>query len=354
MMELATHILIFLVGLIALSKGADYFVEYSARMAKRLGVSDLVIGLTVTSIGTSLPELASSLSAATQKQSGLIIGNIIGSNIANIGLILGLAATIRPFSTDKKMHDRDGYVMIASVLLFFMFALNNTLGLWESIFFLVLYLSYILFIIHTEKKEKEGQFRHFMKFVFDFEYIAPLKKSLNRNSKKNNSSDLKEISEFHQFDKQELLKEGLVVIICCVSIVLGAKYLVQEAVWTAKAVGVPGSVIGLTMVSLGTSLPELLVSISAIRKNKGGIIVGNVIGSNIANLLLILGICGLILPLSISEITVTLMIPIMLFFSLILMIFIRSDWKLTRLQGIFIMIAYFLFIALTFIRGWSI
>lgn len=356
MFEIFVHAGVFIVSLVALAKGADYFVEYSARLAKRFGVSDLVIGLTVTSIGTSLPELASSLSAALQNQTGIIIGGIVGSNIANIGLILGFSAIVAPFATDKKMHDRDGYVMLASVLLFFLFVLNNKIEFWEALIFLVLYVCYILFVMKTEKEQKEAQFRDFMKFVFDFEYVSPLSSGLKKLARRQKSQ--KESIETPPTSpvlmSKDLVVEAGIVVAACGAIIVGARYLIQEAVWVAKMAGLPESIIGLSMIAIGTSLPELLVSISAVRKNKGGIVVGNVVGSNIANLFLILGTCGVTVPIAVSEISVTLMTPILLFFSLGLMVMIRSNWHLSRAKGALILIAYVGFIATAFWRGWDV
>ena len=145
-----THIAIFIVALIFLAKGADFFVEYAARLAKSFGVSDFIIGLTITSIGTSVPELAAAVSAALQDHTGLIIGNVVGSNIANIGLILGLSAALRPFSTESKMYERDGYIMIATVILFFAFSLNNHISAFEALIFILSYIFYILFLIRSD------------------------------------------------------------------------------------------------------------------------------------------------------------------------------------------------------------
>ncbi|HAG90786.1 MAG TPA: sodium:proton exchanger, partial [Bdellovibrionales bacterium] len=175
------HFGIFLVALVALAKGADLFVESSAKIAKRLGVSDLVIGLTITSIGTSVPELASSISASLNQAPELIVGNIVGSNIANIGLILGLSALLRSIQTDAKMHDRDGLIMIASTALFFLFSLDNRINEVESGIFLLLYLMYIFFVILSSVRDRAYHFRDFMKFVFDFEYVEPVKQSLKMN-----------------------------------------------------------------------------------------------------------------------------------------------------------------------------
>lgn len=176
-----THLIVFIIALIALIKGADLFVEYAAKVAKRFGVSDLLISLTITSIGTSIPELASSISAAINNAPQLIIGNIVGSNIANTGLILGFSALMAPIRTDVKMHDRDGLIMIASAGLLFLASLNNLLSILEAIEFLIMYIFYLFFVVISSVDERAYQFRDFIKFVFDFEYIKPVKEKFPRH-----------------------------------------------------------------------------------------------------------------------------------------------------------------------------
>lgn len=349
-----SQIAIFIVSLVLLAKGADYFVEYSGRIAKRFNVSDFIIGLTITSIGTSVPELAASISASVNGYPGIIIGNVVGSNIANIGLILGLSATFKAFQTEKKMYERDGFIMITSVLLFFVFVLNNLISRYEAALLLIAYVFYLFFLIKTDSKEKPYQFRDFMKYVFDFEYITPLRsklyKSLLRKPKAERTPREDQIVK--GFSK-DLLKDIVLVVISCIAVVIGAKYLINSAVWFAALLDIPDSVVGLSIVAVGTSLPELTVSLSAVKKGKGGIVVGNVLGSNIANVFLILGVSASIGPMTVSEISVTYTIPIMLFFSLAFLYFVKSDWQIKRYQGALAIAAYVIFMALAFVLGWS-
>lgn len=349
-----SQIAIFLVAFVLLAKGADYFVEYSARVAKRFNVSDFIIGLTITSIGTSVPELAASISASLNGSPGLVVGNVVGSNIANIGLILGLSATLSAFQTERKMYERDGFIMIASVLLFFAFVLNNQIGRIEAIVLLLAYIFYLVFLIKTDQEERPYQFRNFMQYVFDFEYMTPLRSRLYtfllRKPKEERTP--KEAEMVKRFSLS-LLKEVSIVIASCVAVVFGAKYLISSAIWFADLMDIPENVVGLSIVAVGTSLPELTVSLSAARKGRGGIVVGNVLGSNIANVFLILGVSANISPLEVTEVSVTYTIPIMLFFSLALLYFIKSDWQVKRYQGVLAMLLYVLFIALAFLQGWS-
>jgi cation:H+ antiporter len=345
------HILIFVVSLAMLSKGSDYFVEYAGRIAKRLGVSDFVIGLTLTSIGTSVPELAASISASLNDASGLVIGNVVGSNIANIGLILGVSAIISSFATDQKMYQRDGYIMLAAVILLFMSALDNVISTWESVSMLVGYLFYLLFIIKSDKEARAYHFQDFMKYIFDFEYIPPVKAKLSGFLRRR--SQVNEGETAFSKIRMGLLTDLLVVTVSAIGIMFGARYLVQEAMWFAQLLSIPESVIGVSFVAVGTSLPELTVSISAARSGRGDMVVGNIIGSNIANILLILGTSGLLTTLQIQEISVVYTIPIMLFFSIALLYFIKSDWTISRSQGILAVLAYVAFMVMAFTLGWS-
>lgn len=349
-----SHIIILIVAFILLAMGAEYFVEYSARVAKRFSVSDFIIGLTITSIGTSVPELAASVSASLNGYSGIVIGNVVGSNIANVGLILGISATFKAFRTQKKMYERDGFIMIASVLLFFGFALNNSIGLPEAIIMLLSYIFYLFFLIKTDKSKKEVHFRDFMKYVFDFEYISPLKSKLYQiAARKPKEERTTQEKESVRFLTKGLIKDMLVIILSCLAVMFGSKYLVDEAIWLAQLLSVPESIIGLSLIAVGTSLPELTVSLSAVRKGKGGMVVGNVLGSNIANVLLVIGVSGTINPMAIAEISVTYTIPILLFFSLGLLYFIKSDWQIKRYQGVLAIFAYITFMILAFVLGWS-
>lgn len=350
-----SHIAIFIVSLVLLAKGADYFVEYSARLARKFSVSDFIIGLTITSIGTSIPELAASISASVNHYSGIVIGNVVGSNIANIGLILGASAAFKAFTTEKKMYERDGFIMIASVLLFFGLSLDNNISLPEAIIMLLAYFFYILFIIKTDSAEEAYKFRDFLKYVFEFRYLSPLKpgRLYRRAFRKPKEERTVQEEEAVKIFTKDLFKDFAIIILSCLAIMFGAKYLVIEAVWLANLLNVPESVVGLSIIAVGTSLPELSVSLSAVKKGKAGMVVGNVMGSNIANILLIIGVSGTINPMPIAEISVTYTIPILLFFSLALLYFIKSDWEIKRYQGVIAVIAYITFMVLAFVRGWS-
>lgn len=345
------NILIFLFGLIVLVKGADFFIESIAKIAKKFGVSDFLIGLTLTSIGTSLPELASSISASMGKHFDLVIGNIVGSNIANIGLIIGITAIIKPFKTTKKMYQRDGHIMIATVLLFFFFSLDNYISKIESVILLLVYIFYTLFILKSDDTKINYRFHDFMNYVFNMEYLSTIKSRLIKKAmEKPESKRTLSENRIIQLFREGIIKDIIISAISLYAVIYGAGLLVKEAIILAEIFNVSHGIIALSLVAIGTSLPELVVSITAVKKGFNTLITGNVLGSNIANICLIIGISGLINPIAISEKDVSYTIPIMLFFSLAFLQFIRSDWKIERKQGVLLLAAYIVFIFFAFLR----
>ena len=348
------EILLLIFGLVLLVKGANYFVEASARLAKKLGVSEFIIGLTLTAIGTSVPELASSISAAVQGAPGLIIGNVVGSNIANIGLVIGIAACIGSFKTNKKMYNRDAYFLMLSVIALIFFALDGSINGIEAIGLLILYFSYVMFLIATkDARNKSHHFSNFLDYFFKFKYIISIKtKIVQQALKKNSHEKTTKQRQVKRLFKESILADFCIMSLALVAIVIGAKYLVLEAVWLAELLSIPKNLIGLSLIAIGTSLPELMVSITAARKGFGGILLGNILGSNIANTFLILGVSSSIIPISISELSITYTIPIMAFFSLFLVYIVQLK-KITRKHGIIALTSYIIFMICAFLLGWS-
>lgn len=335
-------------SLAVLGKSAEVLVEYAARVARRFQVSDLVVGLLITSIGTSLPELTSSIAASLAGSSALVIGNVVGSNIANIGLVIGIAAVVRPFATEPKMHDRDGFVLIATVVLFFALAQDNRISRIEAGMFLFVYLAYVFFVARSDTGEVKHRFGDFLKFMFDMEYAAPVVRGLSGRGPARTRSE-----PGGGIERTGLIREGGLIVLSTAALVVSARYVVSGAIGIAQSLDVPENLIGLSVVAVGTSLPELLVAVAAARRGKAELIVGNVMGSNIANTLLICGLAGLVRPLDVPELSVVYTIPIMLFFSLALLHFIRSDWRISRAQGVAAIVAYVLFLSAAFIQGWG-
>lgn len=368
------NILVFLGGLVLLVRGADLFVLTSSLIARRFGVSEFVIGLTLVSVGTSVPELASSLAASFQQASGIVMGNILGSNIANIGLIAGMVALLTNIRTEEVMLRRDGYIMLFSSFLLFLFMLDFKISRLEALIFILLYLIYLLFLFEKVKKhEGDIYFKDFMIYIIKFEYIFDLisrinlqarryreeKQGAGKKTERKNGTEKRAITESEtesvteeyedvdidvteeHLQETSLLAEFFKLIASLAAIIIGANYFVEEAIFFAMLFDVPETIIGISLVAVGTSIPELMVTVSAARSDYGGIALGNVIGSNIANILLILGCSGLVHPIMTTDIGTFYIAPFMLIISTLFLLFIRTGWKVKRLEGVVMLLLYF-------------
>jgi len=344
-----SNLVLFVLGLVLLVKGADFFVKSAAAIAQKLGVSGFVIGLTLVALGTSIPELASSVFAALKGESGIVIGNVVGSNIANIGLIVGLGALIATLKTREEMLKRDGYIMLFAALLFYVFIVNGRVSRGEALIFLLLYVAYILFLFEcTPKSRDEYVFNDFIRYFVGFRYLVTLKNSIVPALSNKKGITTKPGEKITELSETGLIKDFFVLTVSGCAIVLGANYLVNEAIFFAEFFDIPKTVIGISLVAVGTSLPEVGVTLSAARQGYGSIAVGNVIGSNIANVFLVLGVSALIFPLAVIKSTVYYNAPFMIFMSILLLIFIRTNWEIRRIEGIAFLLLYSLFVTVLF------
>ncbi|MCK5255267.1 MAG: calcium/sodium antiporter [Deltaproteobacteria bacterium] len=342
-----TEAVLFFIGLVLLVKGSDFFVASAMRISKRLGVSEFVIGPTLVAFGTSLPEMGASIVASIKHQSGIVVGNVLGSNVANIGLIMGIVAVLWVLKTNSQMLKRDGYIMLFAAVLFYIFLFNGVVSRIEGSVFLVLYVVYVLFVIETaSKSDQVYHFKDFITYFFKFSYIHTISKGFflgNYKGKKGHSEDT--------FTKGGILKELGIIVLSIIAICYGAKFLVEEAVFFAKFFHVPQTLIGLSLIAIGTSLPELAVSLSAARKGFGNIVVGNVIGSNIANIFLIIGVSSIISPLAVIKSTIFISAPFMIFMTLLFLFFMLSRKQLERIEAIILLLLYGFFLSYMFVYG---
>lgn len=298
-----------IVGLALLVSGAELLVRGSSSLALRLGVQPLIIGLTIVALGTSSPELLVSVKAALQNSPGLSLGNVIGSNICNIALILGISAVIRPIEVHRQLLRLDIPVMIISSILLCLFLLDGHLVRWEGAFFFAALLTYIGYTIYKTRQLRPG--------------VA-----------------LSEIgSDDIQIESRPLSLLAVFITGGLILLLIGANLFVDGAIELAVMMGVSKAVIGLTIVALGTSLPELATSIVASIKKEGDISVGNVIGSNIFNILCILGITALIHPLWSDAITTVDLIT-MLSVACLTLPLLRTGFRLSRLEGVLLILIY--------------
>ncbi len=293
---------------------------------------------------TSLPEFASAISAALKGHTGLIIGNVIGANIANIGLNLGLSSIIIALQIRKDMFRRDGIFLITVSILFLIFSLNKVISRMEGIILYTLFMFYIGYLFKFQPGKGKFGFKTYLangeflrKFVRPATYKEIVSTSFNFISPKKSLTP--EEQSFFDF-----FKNVFILILGAFAVFYGAKYVVPSAVNIAYYFKIPEDLVGLVLLSLGTTLPELTVSLTAIKKGLNNILIGNVLGSNIANLLLIGGVSAIIHPLAINTISLYYTIPFMVLMTFMLLTFIRSHWILRMFEGLILLIFYILFI----------
>lgn len=316
-MTLAIAILI--VGLVLLYFGAEGLVRGSSSLALRLGVGPLLVGLTVVAFGTSTPELVVSLKAAYLGQGDISVGNVVGSNICNIGLILGFSALIIPIKVASQIVRVDTPIMIGVTALALFCLHDGSLSRAEGIVLFVLLVAYVLFSIRLAKQQATD----------------PLAGEFSEEIK---------ISKWGVWQDIAFIVAGLVML------VFGARFLVEAAIDIAKAFGLSEAVIGLTIVAMGTSLPEFATSLVAALKKEADIAVGNVVGSNIFNVLGILGISSAVTPLSSAGIT-DIDLGVMAGFAVVLWIFSRTGFRITRTEGLILLVAYVGYISWLILRS---
>ncbi len=321
------NLILLIIGFVALVKGADYFVDGSATLAKVFRVPSLIIGLTIVALGTSAPELAVSSTAALQGSNEIALSNVVGSNMFNLLVVLGACALFSTVPGNKDIFKRDFPFSIITTILVLVFTLSSSafsggllshnmadqagiIGRAEGIVLIVIFIGYILWLIRAAKNNKTEE------------------------------------------SKEELMpvwKCALFIILGLVAIVAGGQAVVYSAKEIARALGMTETLIGLTVVAFGTSLPELVTSIVAARKKETGLAVGNVIGSNIFNLMLILGVSATLHPVAVNFASFFDLI-ILIFMSLITYIFLISKKELNRTEGIIMIAIYVAQIAFAIIR----
>jgi cation:H+ antiporter len=301
-------LLYLLVGLVLLYFGAEGLVRGSSSLALRLGLSPLVVGLTVVAFGTSSPELMVSLKAALNGQGAISVGNVVGSNICNIGLILGLSALITPIATSSQIIRIDIPVMIGVTLVSLVFLADESIGFPEGAALFSLLIVYVVFSIYLARRSMGDALEQ-------------------------------EFTEEVHISKQGVALDLLMVAGGLALLVFGARYLVDGAVIIARSFGWSDALIGLTIVAVGTSLPELATSLLAAIKKEADIAVGNIVGSNIFNLLGILGISAMVTPLSAEGIN-GLDLAVMTGFAVLLWPFARYQRRICRWKAVIFLAGY--------------
>lgn len=312
-----TAFLFILAGVALLYFGGERLIDDASEIAGSLGMSPIVVGLTVVAFGTSSPELAASLAAALTGTPEVAFGNVVGSNIANLGLILGLTALVSPLLAAARFLVRELPFLLAASVGSVAVVLDGTVGRIDAVILLLGIGLYLWWLLHEGFPEAQTVMAE-----FEDEYGHPAK---------------------------ALWKSVLGVAVAVVLLVLGARLLVHGAVEIARDAGISERVIGLTVVALGTSLPELAGSLAATIKGKADIALGNLIGSNVFNLLFILGTTALVQPLAVERSAALVDLAVMLGFTIVVWPFLWSHLRIGRLEGATLLLGYVVYMGSLFV-----
>lgn len=304
-----------IVGFVLLIKGADFFVEGSSSVAKKLRVPSIIIGMTIVAMGTSLPETSVSVSASIAAKNDLAISNVIGSNIFNLMVVCGICAVLCPLTVDGTTLKRDfPFSIVMAGLLMALGGIDGVVGRFDGILFLVLFVVFLLIMIYSAKKSRDNS--------------AP---------------------EADEYKIMPIWKCILYMVGGIAAIAAGGEMVVEGASDIARAFGMSENLIGMTIVALGTSLPELVTSVVAARKNELDMALGNVIGSNIFNILFVLGIASAISPVSYTNENL-IDSAVLIVMSMIVLIFCLPKKRLIRWNGAAMLALYAGYTAYIFTR----
>lgn len=343
--SMAINIVLLVLGVIIVLKGADWLTDGAVNIATRFGVSQMVIGLTIVAMGTSMPEFCVSMVSALKGTPDLAVGNVVGSNTLNTLLIVGCSALVAPIMVKRSSVKRDIPFAVVSSLLMLLFCLDGAIGRVDAA---VLFAGFCLFMFVTLKYAKTTE-EHAATVATSGAATAISEASTSQASSSEASSSeasAPEASssepsapEASQASGTSMLKAVVMLVVGLLCLIAGSNMFVDNASFVASSLGVSDAVIGLTIVAGGTSLPELATSMVSAKKGNSDIAIGNVIGSNVFNILMIIGITGLVKPMHIAGIT-TLDLIMMLASMLLMWFFCRTTYKVKRWEGAVLTIVY--------------
>lgn len=317
-------VFVLIIGFVLLIKGADFFVEGASSVAKMLKVPSLIIGMTIVAMGTSLPETSVSIAASMNNQNTLAVSNVVGSNIFNLMVVLGVCAVIAELKVSKDVLKRDyPFSVLCAILLLVAGVIGMTLGRMDGIIFLVIFAVFIFYLIKSAlDARKRGE-------------ISEKEREMNE--------------EMEEMKDLPVWKCILYIVGGAIAIKYGGDWVVDSASVIATSFGISATLVGLTICSVGTSLPELVTSIVAARKNELDMAVGNVVGSNVFNILMVLGIAATVSPIAfLTENIID--IVVLLVFSLITWVLCVTQKKLSKKEGILMLVLYTIYLVYICIR----
>ena len=314
------EIIIIFIGFIFLVKGADLLVKAATSIAKKFGLSEMLIGLTIVAVGTSLPEIFITITSSAEGHSDLIIGNAIGSCICNFLLVIGISSIIRPVKFDKRIVNKHLPIGIAAMILLLFLGNTNKVGdnhiitRGQGVILLFCTLAYIIFTIYEERAIKDKKI------------------------------DEEIIKDVESKEEKSIFKIAIFLIVGILGLKFGSDFVVNSSISIATKLGLSEKFIGMTIVAIGTALPEIITGIIASRKNETDLLIGNLTGSNILNLCLLIGLGAVINPLTfISDFNRSIIVLIVITYFLQWIARKNKKNELNRKVGIFMMIIYFIY-----------
>lgn len=316
-------LLVLLIGFLFLIKGADIFVDGASSIAKKFKVPSMIIGLTIVAMGTSAPEAAVSITSSLAGQNDMAVANVVGSNLFNVLMVLGISSIIAKLPVDSNTIKKDAPLLLMVSALLLLFCVDMKVGRVEGLILLALFTYFIIDMIKTAKKS-----------ISQEDEVVECDSNVAVEVEEANFSMVKTI---------------LVCLVGIVGIVLGGDMVVDSATKIATSMGMSANLVGLTIVAVGTSLPEFVTSIVATKKGETDIAIGNVVGSNLFNILFVLGLSAAISPIGISMMAVTDVI-FMLITGVIMFAFMKKDESLVKWQGMIFVVLYIAYMAYSIMR----
>jgi len=306
-------IILFIIGFVLITKGADMFINCTVEIGKKTHISELILGATIVSFATTLPELTVSLCASINNQTTMSLGNAVGSIICNTGLILGLVGFISPFKVDRDMFISKSALLLISILSLVVVGLDGGINKFNAFFLLII----LGIFMYTNYKS-----------------------AIPKNIRNTNMNVVGKNTKVDRFKSGELIKIIVLFISGLAMMVIGSRLLVNNGSEIAKFIGIPEGIISLTVIALGTSLPELVSSLTAIRKKHHAISVGNILGANILNITSVIPLSALVNEIPVLSQNSTIDYPFMIILILTLVLPTLKDSKIYRYQGIMLLIIY--------------
>lgn len=315
------EIVLIIIGFLFLIKGADFLVTAATSIAKKFGLSEMLIGLTIVAIGTSLPEVFVTIISAVEGHSDLIIGNAIGSCICNFLLVIGITSFVKPVKLDKRIIKRHLPIGMAAMVLLLIFGNTNKVGevgIITRIQGVILLLCTVIYVLYTIYEEK-----HF----------------------KNKNIEIEILEEVEEREENSLLKIVLLMVFGALGLKFGADFVVDNSVAIAGEIGLSERFIGMTIVAIGTALPEIITGVIAARKDETNLLLGNISGSNILNLCLLIGLGTVINPLTfITDFNINIIILLLITIFIQIIAILSKKSELDKKKGIILIIAYIIYI----------